>query len=159
MRISPSKCSTHFLTFSADFRTFSADFRTFPADFRTFPADFRAFPVSAFWLRKLQTCRSGKEAVTRCPAANGQMTWMMGHTNCNLCLGTFRNSTNAHSLLKTISVKFSKKVFMHHFFGHERNFSLHSRVQVCCRYEPKRSLFCGTDRTEAVGSRFHNFGP
>ena len=64
MRIWPSKRS-------ADFRTFSADFRTFPADFRTFPADFRAFPVSTFWLRKLQTHNSGKEAVTCRPTAIG----------------------------------------------------------------------------------------
>ena len=45
---------------------FSADFRTVPADFRAFPADFRDF-----WLRKLQTRKSGKEAVTRCPTAIG----------------------------------------------------------------------------------------
>ena len=64
MRIWPSK-------HSADFRTFSADFRTFPADFRAFPADFRAFLVFTFWLRKLQTHKSGKEAVTCRPTAIG----------------------------------------------------------------------------------------
>ena len=47
---------------------FFADFRTFPADFR---GRFPCIPFSAFWLRKLQTRKSGKEAVTRCPTAIG----------------------------------------------------------------------------------------
>ena len=37
------------------------------------------------------------------------MTCMTGHTNCKLFLSASRSSTNAHSLLKAISVKFSKK--------------------------------------------------
>ena len=107
MRISSRICS-------ADFRAFSADFRTFPADFRAFPADFRAFAVSAFWLRKLQTRKSGKEAVTHCPTAIGDERpetelSMTGRVNCKLCSCASKCTTNAHSLLKAISVNFSGK--------------------------------------------------
>ena len=55
----------------SDFRALFRRFPYFSRRSRSFPADFRAFPVSAFWLRKRQTCKSGKEAVTRCPTANG----------------------------------------------------------------------------------------
>ena len=107
MPISSRKCS-------ADFRAFSADFRTFPADFRAFLADFRAFAVSAFWLRKLQTRKSGKEAVTHCPTAIGDERpetelSMTGRVNCKLCSCASKCTTNAHSLLTAISVKFPQK--------------------------------------------------
>ena len=121
MRISSRICS-------ADFRAFSADFRTFPADFRAFPADFRAFSVSAFWLRKLQTRKSGKEAVTHCPTAIGDERpetelSMTGRVNCKLCSCASKCTTNAHSLLKAISVKFSGKCTLTLFFCMYGNFS------------------------------------
>ena len=121
MPISSRKCS-------ADFRTFPADFRTFPADFRAFPADFRAFAISAFWLRKLQTRKSGKEAVTHCPTAIGDERpetelSMTGRVNCKLCSCASKCTTNAHSLLKAISVKFPQKCTLTLFFRMYGNFS------------------------------------
>ena len=121
MPISSRKCS-------ADFRAFSADFRTFPADFRAFPADFRAFAVSAFWLRKVQTRKSGKEAVTHCPTAIGDERpetelSMTGRVNCKLGSCASKCTTNAHSLLKAISVKFPQKCTLTLFFCMYGNFS------------------------------------
>ena len=83
------------------------------------PISVRSPPISVhfrfqFWMRKLQTYKSGKEALTRCPTAHADVRpeaelTMPGHTTCKLCLSASRNATNAHSLLKAISVKLPQK--------------------------------------------------
>ena len=142
---------------SADFRAFSADFRTFPADFRAFPADFRAFAVSAFWLRKVQTPKSGKEAVTHCPTAIGDERpetelSMTGRVNCKLCSCASKCTTNTHSLLKAISVKFPQMCTLTLFFCMYENFRTFGGFRNVTRLpttkkEPKPSLHLYVGRT------------
>ena len=102
MRISPSKCSADFLTFSSDLCTFPADFRTPPADFRAFPADFCALPASKYdGPCKLQT-------VFMCIQEHQKRS--------QPAKGDFRQT--------------SSKMFTHDVFEHVRKFQYFRRVQV-----------------------------
>ena len=93
----------------------------------------RAFAVSAFWLRKLQTRKSGKEAVTHYPTAIGDERpetelSMTGCVNCKLCSCASKCTTNAHSLLKSDFRQISSKVYIDTFFLHVRKFQYFWRV-------------------------------